>query len=345
MNQTRVMPGIINMEGSVINSLQVGRLVQRHPRPRYETTCSRCGARSTAGQDALTSGAARCRAGNCGKTERARSRDLLSEQRQQIAERENQRRADELSASDARMKYESEGHELGASLAEQQSRKLRQRRDQEERAALDAIEAPRREAEQKRIAELQTEQENTLRQIHALRRERIANGVDDEFEIDPATLPGEGRGGIPADRVKEWQAAQFTEFLTSNPGYYRCDENGNALTEYLTRNCPGLRLISARQLTAAYKRLSEFGLLKERPAPKLVEQQPKQRVNLGDEPPPKPPQEEFIDGWDLVTGEPRRWRPRELDRLSSDDYRRALRLYPDQLTLPNVGPGPKGYAR
>ena len=61
------MPGVANLEGTKVNSLKVGRMVSRHPAPRYETECEVCGAKRVFAHAALTTGASRCVADGCGR--------------------------------------------------------------------------------------------------------------------------------------------------------------------------------------------------------------------------------------------------------------------------------------
>lgn len=67
MTTTRVMVGTADFTGQRVNTLHIGAMVSRHPSPRYMTTCERCGARGTAGQHDISTGAARCRAASCGR--------------------------------------------------------------------------------------------------------------------------------------------------------------------------------------------------------------------------------------------------------------------------------------
>lgn len=339
MSATRVMPGIIDMEGQKVNTLSVGQMVSRHPRPRYETTCQRCGARSTESQDRLTSGAARCLAANCGKVSESKSRDLLAEQRWQIAERENQRRADELAASQARMEAESEGWERPTRYAPtpdpcppmsaREVRAARERREAEETERREA-ERPRLEAEcraAEKLAQAEEQLQTTASELARIQRDAISNGKDDAFVIDPATTTG---SGVPGSQVAEWHQAQFAEFLKTNPHYFRCNENAAALTDYLERNAPGLRLVSAAQLTAAFRRLNEYGLLKQRPAPQPESVDQAKQVNLSTSPEPTKAasRPKTFRGRDYLTGLEREFTEREVNRMGSLEYQRAFAVVP-----------------
>jgi hypothetical protein len=349
MSTTRVMPGIVDQTGTKVNTLRVGEMVSRHPRPRYRTTCETCGSQSTESHDRIKSGAARCLASNCGKVAQPK-RDHLDDDRRAAAQREDARLAEDRAASLRRMEFETDGHEVRKSrppvvespMSERDRISLREFREAEE-AARRAADAPRLEAERKqakRIAELQSEYENNTRKLQSTIRERVTTGKDEAFQIDPETTKP-----IPTAQVEQWHKEQMAKFLADNPTYFPCRENEDAMVGYLDRNAPDLKLVSAAQLTSAYTRLKEFGLLKERPAPvpaPMVRSTPV-KVNLTITPEtPTQPTDGLVDGWDLVSGEPRKWTQRELDHLSADQYRRALRLYKAALSLPNAGPGPVG---
>jgi len=346
MNQTRIMPGIVDMEGETVNSLRVGRMVQRHPRPRYETTCQRCGTRSTESQDRLVSGAGRCMAAHCGKATTKRGRDLLADERQRLATREAERLAEEREVSERRMSAEADGWERPLSLAEQQAKIFRERRDQEERerieAAQRAAEAPRLEAERE-AAEEREKQEAAQRERDEKQRRYWAEWV--QSDNDPKLFVTDA---MRTAKMTKAEAEQFTakaaEQFASSPEYapFRTPENAGAILGYLQRN--GIRIADVETIRGAFVRLRDLGLLKAKPARAPQPVQQPQRVNLSVAPEPKaPPQPQPIvyHGWDLETGEPRDYSEREIERMSSQQMARALQMrVRGELELPRIGPGP-----
>jgi hypothetical protein len=102
----------------------------------------------------------------------------------------------------------------------------------------------------------------------------------------------------------------------------------NLVGEFFDRN--GIVLTTSDQIGKVVNRIRDAGLLPAPPPPppplKLA---PKRPAVV------KPKAPELIDGWDVVTGEPKKWTERALDMLSGDDYRRALRLYRADLALPD----------
>ncbi|MBW4039201.1 MAG: hypothetical protein HIU91_10065 [Acidobacteria bacterium] len=348
MSSTLVMNGLENLEGRQFGTLRTTRMVRRSPEPAYAVVCERCSTESTATHTRLRNGAAVCRNSSCGKTAIPNRRDLLAEQRRIAAEREADASAAAAERAASRMQAETQDYERPSKYAPKPGPKVMTQRERDslrefreaEEAEQRAADAPRIAAEREqaeRIVQLQEENVAALRQLRAVERERVLNLPDEEFRIDPSTVGASG--AVPLDKLASWHAAQSTQFLADNPQYYRCPENEKAIIAYIERNAPGIKLLSAVQLTAAYRRLRDLGLLRERPAPVMPEPEPVERLSP---PPPveKPvnPLDELVDGWEIDGSAPRKWTGRELERLSGDDYRRALRLYKADLELPNVGP-------
>jgi hypothetical protein len=64
----RTMLGIADLTGESINGLKVTAMVVRHPAPRYDVKCLRCGSRQVAGQRDLTFGTVFCCNSACART-------------------------------------------------------------------------------------------------------------------------------------------------------------------------------------------------------------------------------------------------------------------------------------
>jgi hypothetical protein len=95
------MRGVANLTGQSVNTLIVGEMISRNPSPRYNTTCTVCDTKSTAGQAQITSRVAKCLNSGCGKDyiraivedtpSRARKRQESAEaaKRRQFAEQQS----------------------------------------------------------------------------------------------------------------------------------------------------------------------------------------------------------------------------------------------------------------
>jgi len=158
-------------------------------------------------------------------------------------------------------------------------------------------------------------------QLAKLIRERIETQRDDEVFIDPATL------GIKMTQAQAdaYNASEAAKYAQANPSFYPSRSNREALGSYFQRN--GIALVSSSILAAAVRRLSDYGLLESRPAPapEALPQQP--YVNLSiDSDEPEPDAEPEGMGWDIETGEPRFYSPLQIERMSSETYRRAFHV-------------------
>jgi hypothetical protein len=295
MSSRRVMNGATDLTGSTNPQGQrITRMVTRRPLA-WELRCTICGGSQSPVAHNRAEYAV-CRNTNCGKSVTSPRATLATTVNKSVAVR---------------------------SRDSESARQFHTEEEQRERQ--------RAEADEKRQAAEQGQREEERQKARKkLIAESITADIDPLFAgIDPATLAG--RISVPVNKVTEWNRDQVHLFKKSCPGYFPCPENFDALVGYLQRNAPGLRLISAKQWEAAYRRLASLGLLKERPvvtSESEPERERAQTVVLEVGPPSDPNSPDaVVDGWDLESGAPRKWTNRELDKLSSTDYRRALHLY------------------
>jgi len=202
---------------------------------------------------------------------------------------------------------------------------VRQHREQ-----LDAQESAEREARERPIREAEGKLKETATELAKLYRARLlGEAKDPDRFIDPATQ-GMKLTEAEADQYNIVEARKYRE---QNPDFYLTDALFDSIRAYLAKN--EIRLVSAPMLTALLQRYAEAGLLPERPAPE-PEPEP-------DEPPidQQPTAPQTFKGIDPSTGLEREYTAREVDRMSSDEYRRVFRIYAADLVLPNIGPGPR----
>jgi len=260
--------------------------------PRYETQCGVCSAKRVFSHTQLTSGTARCIADGCGKKPVTRPAALSTDVRVPAVRSRD---------SDAARQFQAE-------------------KDAQQRKA---------EREAKEHADQETR--NRQKQGHReFMREGIATGID-PLAIAEGIFDEEANLA-PGETADEYNRREADEFRKTCPDYYACADNMALLTGYVTRNAPKLKLVSAKQWEMVYNRLSNLGLLKQRPAPEPTpESTPEPVADDGSE-----------KGWD-EGGNPLKLTRRQVAALSSDEYRRFKRIYRDQLdSLPRSGPGPKG---
>ena len=268
--------------------------IQSRSPMRWHVVCEQCGARSVADHSSLFNGSATCPSSTC---------RITPEQRQ--------------SADETIGKYRAK--------AEQQARGQAAEREEHER---------QKEAESaSRLAEVQTQLNQNARELHRTIRQRIEQHRDDECYVDPATV-GRTMGGAEA---MEYNQSEAEAFLRDSPDYFPCPENLAAIGAYLERN--GIQIASRKTLAAALKRLRESGLLLDRP--KAAATPMPALVTPGTVPPAPakaeataPATAETFRGIDPATGEAREYTRKQVDLMSSDQYRRCFRLVKSDLELP-----------
>ncbi len=191
--------------------------------------------------------------------------------------------------------------------------------------------------EQRKIDELKSQFEGTARRVAEAERRSLSHLRDDEFAIAPAVKE-------LVDGMTPYERSVFTEqesqrFISENPDYYACPENAKAMTSYLERNDAARHgVITSSLLTAAFKRLDTYGMLKQYPAPRPVQVAPQSELENVPAVSAQPEPESMI-GYDLRTGEQRAFSRYEVDRMGSEEFRRVFRVYRSALSLPNIGPG------
>lgn len=337
MPTTRVMSGLADMTGQRFGTLLVQRMVSRQPEPKYAVVCERCNTTSTPTHSRLRNGAATCQYSACGKPSTQRSRDLLSEQRRQIAEHESQRRADELAASAARMEAETEDWERPTKYAptpeqpvmsERERISIRERRDAEDAERL-AVEAERLDAERKANEAweaIEAEQRKRTEGQRQYWREWVETDRDPKLYVTPELRTA----SMPTNKVSAHNSAEVEKFIQATPEFieYKTPQNANELLAYFDRN--GVRIFDAAMLQAAFVRLRDLGILEKRPVPQSEPVEQPRRVNLTISSAPAKPvrKPDTYIGRDYATGKERTFTRREVDRMSSAEYARAFEVLP-----------------
>ena len=193
---------------------------------------------------------------------------------------------------------------------------LRQFREERE-----AIERADREERERPVREAVATAQSLHQQIAAVRRERLSTIPDPERWLDPAVGPNVRFTQADA---RKFTAEQSNLYRQSHPETYWCPELVDLLGAYFDKE--KIQIVTATMLEKLIARFDEVGLLPQRPIEPEPEPEEEQPVAVTEP--------EFVDGWDIDSGEPKKWTRRALDRLSSTDYRRALRLYKADLMLP-----------
>lgn len=194
------------------------------------------------------------------------------------------------------------------------------------------LERQERESAERPIREAEAQLKKTHAELLAIEKENVSRFKDDELYITPE-LKTATMLQTDADVFNKKQADLF---IQTTPEYapYRTPENAEILVQYCHRN--GLNIIDSDMYRAAFYRLRDLGLLTAIPEPEPIEEPEPEPIAE------TPAQTQGEEGFDLESGLPRVYTKREVAQMSSDQYRRAFRLYKDKLTVTNIGPGPGG---
>lgn len=340
------MNGLENLTDRQFGTLRAIRMVKRNPEPVYATRCERCGAESTATHTRLRNGAAVCRNSTCGKTAKPTGRDLLREQRRIAAEHEAEQTAAEQAAADARMSAETADWERPERYApapskyqvmtERERLALREFREAEEQAEAERL-RPIREAEERAAAEQahreQDEADRKGKQT-AYWREWILTDRDPQVFVSTEMRTA----SLPSAKVEAHNLEAVNKFVAETPEFseYRTPENAGTITDYLERN--GIHVYDAPTLKGAFVRLRDLGILAKPVAPKPTPTLSRVNLRISDEPKPTPQADGSETGIDWTTGLPLTLTKRQIQQLSSTEYRRFKKLDGAALSLRPLSP-------
>jgi hypothetical protein len=181
----------------------------------------------------------------------------------------------------------------------------------------------RKEAEERPIKEAEAQLHANHLKLFELGRTAVLNHEKDPFFELPPSAVGLS---LPQSAVNDFVTKEATKFVAENPEYYVCKEDYHAITGYLADQ-KTVPIPNADVFKAAFERLSRLDLLVQKPEPK-AEPEPApigEPEKIEQEAPPQ--SEELTDGWDIVTGEPRKYTQGEIWKLSSANLKKAFRMW------------------
>lgn len=328
--------GTTNPEG-----LHVLRLVRKTP-PTYEVKCAGCGCVQRVPHSRVDF--ARCQSSACGLPVRKRTPD--EEARERRVARERAALEEEGRLSELRMQRETAEYQMPTKRPPVLGNDgpMTERQRLERRAWAEELEAEERER-MRPIREAETQLQETHRQIRAEQRKRLTDPAIED--VDVYIAPEVAGASMPKSHADEHNIIEFQKFHKQHPDFYPTTRNVGLLHDYHVRN--HAEIYTADMLGSVFQRMKEAGIdFDEPPAPepKPMDYASRKPVELRIAPPAKP-QPIVYEGFDLETGEPRTYTEREINRMSSDQMKRALRLTAASgaLDLPNVGPGPRTRAQ
>jgi hypothetical protein len=203
-------------------------------------------------------------------------------------------------------------------MLDRDRRSLREFREQEaERERLE------REEQERPIRELTAELNQTHRRLAQIEREYLTGTVPDpERYLDPVVGPDVR---MSASDAREFNGRQAELYAQSHPELYKCQELVDLVNSYFAKE--SIQIVTAAMLERLINRFADAGLLPERP----VEPEPDPVVEPEILAEPVP---ETYEGIDPSTGEQRTYSAWQVDRMSSDEYRRVFRLTRADVSFP-----------
>jgi hypothetical protein len=187
------------------------------------------------------------------------------------------------------------------------------RRHRDEVEALERAEQERKEAPIRAAEAMLNE---TSRKLAEVMRERLLAKVQDpdRIPIDPSVATVR----MTQQQADEFNRAEFRKFRESHPEVYWDHELIANVGRYLEKNA--LKIITASMIASIIDRFREAGLLPDPPAPEpepVLEPEPEQ-----------PSAPKTYIGRDWETGGEKTFSEREINRMSSQEYKRAFQIAP-----------------
>lgn len=155
-----------------------------------------------------------------------------------------------------------------------------------------------------------------------LEREQLARKLIDRGEPDPLfVIPDDAlnlRMAVP--EAQAFSKAQAEKFVNETPEYHACPENLKALTDYLLLQ--HIPIVTVSVLKAAYERLTELGMLKQKPTEPQSE--PEQQPPVVTE--PDPANKYFTETIFTDSSTGATYTEYQLDQLKSDEFAALMKL-------------------
>jgi hypothetical protein len=182
------------------------------------------------------------------------------------------------------------------------------------RAEVEAQERAEREKREAPIREAEARLKETHRKLHAVTIERLQGKVKDpdRVPVDPELI----RARMSRPEADKYNVAEFRKFREAHPEVYLDQQLIENLGAYWDVN--GLRIVSANMMAALIDRYRDAGLLPDAPPP---EPEPAPEPAHA-----KPAEPETFTGIDPETGLEKVYTAREVNRMSSETFRRTFRV-------------------
>jgi len=183
------------------------------------------------------------------------------------------------------------------------------------------VEAQERAEKERREAPIRAAQEQfnaSYRKLGEVYRERLRGEIPDPepITIDPVTV---GVRMTP-EQAQQFNREEFAKYRAAFPAVYFTDELLENMGAYFAAN--SLRIVTASMIGELVERYRTAGML---PDPPQAEPEPEQTT----EPElTRVPEPEVYIGRDWQSGKEREFTRLEIDRMSSEEYRKAFPVLP-----------------
>ena len=151
---------------------------------------------------------------------------------------------------------------------------------------------------------------------HQSARDAILAGQPDKHWKIPASAAGLR---MSVEKAEAFVREQSKLFVEHNREYFPNRVNFDAITEYLIAQ--GVTIPTEHCFRRAWLRLRELNIIEESPAPAPELQ--KQEL----EPSEPKLEDDPVDGFDIETGQPRKYTQREVWRMDSNTYKKAFKAW------------------
>lgn len=333
----REMLGMIDHTGELVNGILVEKLSDRRHK-RYSVRCTKCLTNWTV--PAVQLPYLSCKNSFCGKATAKPAPSMAQVRTRETAVRS----ADSASVRE----FQRQEQEQEAGTEQPRRRSLRDGYFEPPRFSSDRERQSYRdfmqefEAEQNRPPRELEEFQKTANKLAMAQRAGLLSRPDPEFVpwVDEAERQGFFHYHPDADAANMAAAEQF---LIRNPDFVSGtnNENQDKLVAYIDINCRALgidlKVVTPGLLERAYKKLLAFGLLEtpheivvESPQEKegMLDRMDRLHAEAQERAEAQRIQDEELTGVDWQTGQPVRFSAREVNHMTSDEFKRA---FPDRV--------------
>ena len=199
---------------------------------------------------------------------------------------------------------------------------------QRDRISLKKFKEEFKEEQERPIRELEAQMQEVHRKIAVVQRDTLLN--DGVLDQDLFVSPEVYGASMPNEDAYNFNLNELDRFTQAHPEIAGTKRNIEMFGSYFQKH--GLNIITFEMLEKLYQRFLDAGIEFDRrePEPEQIAEREPTFVNLAIAPAPGP---KTYTGRDLETGQDREYTEWEIDRMSSEQYRRAFKVAPTIVDL------------